>query len=328
MKKLLCILIIIVSLFNISIVYADNQIDIGIKDTYDYIDDAVNSENTKEENNEEITIEYNEENKEFEEIYQNPLEENTENSTKIEELTQNIVFVEQINETEYNSFNLDPIFFNVLTDDEKIILDNTYDFLLENGYDENSFRYKAIKMGLTMLHWDYSRDTRWKYVEKDGKVYGMRDCSSFVYNCFAPYTTFFDPIKLSNTSTTSILYTIRNKKMKFEYEIVVNLLKESYGRDWLNYLDDYLKPGDLLLCTRNPDREENIGHVMIYLYDGYVLHAGNGMCIEKYATWHIYGEKTENRCGPKYIISIPDEYDRHIDFDLKYRNFEKYYTDF
>ena len=133
MKKLLCILIVIVSLFNISIVYADNQIDVGIKDTYDYIDETINNENTKENENEKQEKEINqiqeEESHEFEEIYQNPSGENNkeeENNKKIEEIVQNEIIIE--NEKYKNSFNLDPEFFDILTDDEKIILNNTYDF--------------------------------------------------------------------------------------------------------------------------------------------------------------------------------------------------------
>lgn len=256
------------------------------------------------------------------------LSANDDSKLDISTVTDNIISVIEMDQR--NVFNLPEKYYKSLTDEEKDILEDTYNELYNNNFDENHFRYKAIRAGLSMLHWGYSRDTRWKYVED--KDWGQRDCSSFTYTCYGPYTTFFGNIKLNNTSTTSILYTIRDKKLQVLYEDIVKRLQQEYEKNWLYNLDDYLLPGDIILCTGNKSREENIGHVAIYLCKGYVLHANggdngglDGIHIEKWKKFAIYGDRINEIQGPKYIISIPNEYNRNIAFDLKYRNFKNYY---
>lgn len=234
----------------------------------------------------------------------------------------------------YNPFELEREYYDKLTDKEKAVLIKSYNILKRHGYDENSFRFKVIKTGVTMLHWGYSRDYRWKYTEKDGDVWGMRDCSSFVYTCFCPYTTFFSKIK--ETSTTDIFKTAKSHDACLLYSEFRRNLKSTIQCDsdddsLVSELDNYeigLIPGDIILTTWNWERIEGIGHAMIYLGGGYVIHAAgteeDGIIIEKYSRWNVFGSKTQQTKGPRYIISIPDSYDNGTLFSEKYRDFWKY----
>lgn len=233
-------------------------------------------------------------------------------------------------EADDNPFGLDEIYYNLLTENERKVLVRTYTLLQLHGYNENSYRFKAIKLGLTMLHWGYSRDCRWDYyVHKDGSIWGRRDCSSFVYTCYHPFVTYLN--NTATTSTTSLFNTQKEKGCSRKYEDIVAALMKKFeidDRTWYKEIDDYelgLVPGDIILCTGNWERIEGIGHTMIYLGNGYVLHAvgtwDDGVLIEKYDGWNKIGNAYDKVSGPRYVISIPDSYDKQVEFDVKYRDF-------
>ena len=233
-------------------------------------------------------------------------------------------------EADDNPFGLDEFYYNLLTENERKVLMRTYTLLQLHGYDENSYRFKAIKLGLTMLHWGYSKDYRWDYyVNEDGSIWGRRDCSSFVYTCYHPFVTYLNDT--NTTTTTSLFNTQKEKGGSRKYDDIITALIQKFeidDRTWYKEIDDYelgLIPGDIILCTGNWERIEGIGHTMIYLGNGYVLHAigtwEDGVLIEKYDGWNRIGDASDRVPGPRYVISIPDSYDKHVAFDIKYRDF-------
>lgn len=228
-------------------------------------------------------------------------------------------------------FGLDEDILKSLSSKEIEILSKTEQTLFSRGYDKNSSRYKAIQTGLLMLNWKYSKNARWFY-EKDpaGSVKGYRDCSSFVHTCYMPYTSFFDMEKEMATTTAALLSLARGTGVGYRYSSLVKHLQTRYGEEeWIDHLDSdpdrFLIPGDLVLCTGNWERQEGIGHVMIYLCDGYVLHATNTenkVVISYYGCWGVYGDDAMKRSGPRYVLPIPPTYDRGIPFDPNFLDYE------
>lgn len=229
-------------------------------------------------------------------------------------------------------FHLDEDSYGTLSETEKEVLRKTEYLLHRRGYDETSFRYKAIQTGLLMLNWKYSKPSRW-HCERlpDGTITGSRDCSSFVYTCYTPYTSFPEKSKYTELTTASLLTVARGTGVGYRYSSLVKHLQERYGEtEWINHLDDdparFLIPGDLILLTGNWERPEGIVHVMIYLCDGYVLHATNTgkqkILIEKYDGWVIYGEEAMMRSGQRYVIPIPAAYDRGMPFNPEFCDYK------
>lgn len=251
----------------------------------------------------------------------------------------------------YNPFQLPEGVIESLTDSDKEILGMAYNKLISLGYGSNSFRYKAIKLGATMLHWGYSREERYYYTtNKNGKAWGKRDCSSLTYSCFVPFTSFFT--NLSNGTNTEAIYRealakdnliayddvmgkiffsdqseikfYQNDSPKTEQIMPIDVIIDKY----LENNDVYnLKPGDIILCTGNTSRTLCIGHAMIYLGNGYVMHANggidwenDGIHIEHFKRWNISGALHPDVTAPLFIISIPDEYDNGADWNLSYRS--------
>lgn len=163
--------------------------------------------------------------------------------------------------------------------------------------DRNSIQYKAIVKGSTMLHWAYSKETRWTFKQVPGGYVGSRDCSSFTYTCFQDYCTFLDGSDGSSTQT------FRAQAQKY------GLLK-TWSTSYADKLDEVLDVGDIILTTGNDTRAYNIGHVMIYLGDGYVMHAnGNssgtkdGIHINRYSKWST--PHTPKNGAPIFYMKIP-----------------------
>lgn len=168
-----------------------------------------------------------------------------------------------------------------------------------SGLDRDSIQYKAIVKGSTMLHWAYSKETRWTFKKVPGGYVGSRDCSSFTYTCFQDYCTFLDGSDGSSTQTFRAQ--AQHYKMLLEWDT-----------KFANDLDAHLEVGDIILTTGNDTRAYNIGHVMIYLGDGYVMHAnGNspgtmdGIHITRYSKWGT--KHTATNGAPIFYMRIPQE---------------------
>lgn len=163
--------------------------------------------------------------------------------------------------------------------------------------DRDSIQYKAIVKGSTMLHWAYSKETRWTFRKVPGGFVGSRDCSSFTYTCFQDYCTFLDGSIGSSTQT------FRAQAQKYG-------LLQIWDTKYAKNLDEILDVGDIILTTGNDTRAYNIGHVMIYLGDEYVMHAnGNtpgtkdGIHITRYSKWGT--KHTPTNGAPIFFIKIP-----------------------
>lgn len=203
-----------------------------------------------------------------------------------------------------------------LTKQDIEVLRYAYRRLRELGIDENSYRFRAIQLGSTMLHWAYDTSHPYYYNAKTGL--GTRDCSSFVITCYRNCTRFF-------TSRTGYTQTIYNRAIATgcftHWSSIASQLKSGVA------LDDILIPGDLILtCGPRPGdvakgvgpwhRNQGIVHVMIYMGNGYVMHANGGNPDGIHTThytmskWKQVGMKINDDLGVSGmfgLVRIPEE---------------------
>ncbi len=103
---------------------------------------------------------------------------------------------------------------------------------------------------------------------------GYYDCSSLVWRCYAPYTYKFGNKRYAPTAAAQALKLVKSKKV-----IARKGISEAK-----------LLPGDLLYMRNSTynGRYKNIGHVAIYIGNGWILHAKDpksGVCIDRYSTF-------------------------------------------
>ena len=199
-----------------------------------------------------------------------------------------------------------------LTKQDLEVLRFAYKRLQQLEVDANSYRYRAIQLGSTMLHWGYPQagQSRWYYNPSTG--YGIRDCSSFVITAYRNCTNFF----VARDGYTQTIYSRALANGCFtRWDTIANQLRSGVA------LDDILIPGDLILTCgpRMSDvargygawsRNQGIVHVMIYMGNGYVMHADGGSPDGVHTTyysnsrWQRVGRKLSNDAGHSGMFGL------------------------